>query len=59
MIFSLFCVAMDFVEDVRVGEECTETGLCAEIDRSATVLGARKISWIGIPEFSPTERDEL
>ena len=49
---------MDFIEDVGIGKECAETGLCAEIDRPAAVLGARKIGRVGVAEDPATERDE-
>ena len=49
---------MDFVEDIRVGKERAEAGSGAEIDRSATVLGAREIVRIGIAEDPPAKADE-
>ena len=49
---------MDFIEDVRFGKECAKAGLCAEIDRPAAVLDARKIGRVGVAEDPATERDE-
>ncbi len=49
---------MDFIEDIRVSQECTETGFGAEIDRPAAIFDAREISGVRVAEFSPTEGDE-
>jgi hypothetical protein len=49
---------MDLIEDLRVGQEGAETEVRAEIDRSAAIFDARKISWIRVAEFSTTEGDE-
>ena len=49
---------MDFVEDIRIGEEGTEAGFCAEIDRPAVILDAREIRGVRIAELSPAEGDE-
>lgn len=49
---------MDFVEDLRVGEECTESGFFAEIDPPATIFGAWIVSGIGIAEDSSAESDK-
>lgn len=57
-VLSLFRVAMDFVENIRVCQERAETGFGAEIDRPAAVLNAREIGWIGITEAPSTEGDE-
>jgi hypothetical protein len=59
MIFSFFRVAMDFIEDIRVGEECAEAGLRAEVDGPAAVLGAREIGWISVAKNPPAEGDEV
>lgn len=58
MFFSLFRISMGFVEDIRVSQERAKTGFCAEIDRPAAILDARKICWISIAELSSTEGDE-
>lgn len=57
--FSLFRVAMDFIEDIRVGQECAQAGLRAEIDRPAAILDAREIGGIRVAEFSPAQADKL
>lgn len=49
---------MNFVENIRISKECAETGFGAEVDRSAVILGARKIGGIGIAEDPPAEGDE-
>ena len=49
---------MDSIEDLGVGKECAKAGLCAEIDRPAAVLSARKIGRVGVAEDPATERDE-
>jgi hypothetical protein len=49
---------MDFIENIRVGEECAETRFGAEIDGPAAVLSAREISGIGIAEDPPAEGDK-
>jgi len=49
---------MDFVENIRVGEEGAETGIGAEIERAAAVLGSREVCWIGFAEDTPAESDE-
>ena len=49
---------MDFVENVRISEECAETGFGAEVDRSAAIFGARKIGGIGIAENPAAECDK-
>jgi hypothetical protein len=49
---------MDFIEDIRVSEECAQTELGAKIDGSAVIWDAREISWVRITEFSPAQGDE-
>ena len=49
---------MDFIESVRVSEECAETELGAKIDRSAAIWDAREICRIRITEFSSAQGDE-
>ena len=44
---------MDFVENVGVGEERAETGICAEIDGPATILDAWKVCRIGVAKDAP------
>ena len=46
---------MDFVENVWVGEERTQTGVCAEIDGPATIFDAWKVCRIGVAEDAPAE----
>ena len=50
---------MNFVEQIRVGQERPETGVRAEIDRPPFVFSPWKISRVGIPEDTPAEGDEL
>ena len=50
---------MDFVENIRVGKECTETGLGAEQDRSSAVFSAREVSGIRFAEDTSAESDKL
>lgn len=58
MILSLLRVSMDFIEDIRVSEECTETGFSTEIDRPAAIFGTREIGRICIAEDPSAEGDE-
>lgn len=46
---------MDFVENVGVGEERTETGICAEINGPATIFDAWKVCRIGVAEDASAE----
>ena len=50
---------MNFVKQIRVGQEGAETGFRAEIDDPPFVFGAREIGRIGIAEHAPTEGNEL
>ena len=50
---------MDFVENIRVGKECTETGLGAEQDRSSAIFDAREVSGIRFAKDTSTQGDEL
>ncbi len=50
---------MDFVEQIRVGQEGAETGVRAEIDYPPFVSGTREIGRIGVAEDAPTQGDEL
>ncbi len=58
MFSSFFRVAMGFIEGIRVGAECVEAGLGAEIDRPAAIFEAWKIGWVGVVEDPPAEGDE-
>jgi len=49
---------MDFVENIRVGQERAEAGLGAEVDRPAAIFSTRKILRVGIAEDPSAERDE-
>ncbi len=49
---------MDFIEDFRVGKECTQAGVGAEVDNSASIFDAREILRVCIAEDPPAERDE-
>jgi hypothetical protein len=50
---------MDSIEDVGISKECAKAGLCAEIDRPAAVLSARKIGRVGVAEDATAERNEV
>ena len=49
---------MDFIEDLGVGKERAEAGLCAKIYRPAAVLSAREIRPISVVEDPATESDK-
>ena len=49
---------MDFVENIRVGDEGAETGFSAEIDRAVAIFDPREVGWIGVAEYTPAEGDE-
>jgi hypothetical protein len=49
---------MNFIEDIRISEECSKAGFSAKIDRPAAVLSAREVGWVGITEDPSTEGDE-
>ena len=49
---------MDFVENIRVGEERTQTGFRAEIDRPAATFDSREVCRIGVAEHPSTEGNE-
>jgi hypothetical protein len=49
---------MDFIENIRVGQERAKAELGAQIDRSAAILNAREIGRIRITEFSSAQGDE-
>ena len=46
---------MDFVENVRVGEEGAETGFGAKIYRPAAIFDSREVCRIGVAEDAPAE----
>jgi hypothetical protein len=50
---------MDFVEQIRIGQERAETGVRAEIDRPPFVISAWEISRIAVAKNAPAKRDEL
>lgn len=50
---------MDFVKQIRIGQEGAKTGLRAEVDCPAFVFDAREIGGIGISENTPAKGDEL
>ena len=50
---------MDFVEDIRVGQERAETGLRAEVDGAAAILSTREISRICIAKDPSAQDDKL
>jgi hypothetical protein len=49
---------MDFIEDIWVSQECTETGFGAKIDRRSAIFDTREIGRIRVAEFSPAEGDK-
>jgi len=49
---------MNFIEDLRVGEERLEAGFSAEIDRPAAIVKARKIRGIGVAQDPSAEGDK-
>ena len=49
---------MDFIEQVGVGPECAEAGLCAEIKRPAAVFQAGKVGRVGFAEDSSAQGDK-
>jgi len=59
MVFSLFRVAMDFVENIRVGKEGAKTGIRAEQDHPPAILDAWIVGRIRVAEDSSTQGDEL
>jgi len=58
MFFSLFRVSMDFVEDIRVSQKRIVTGFGAEINRPASIYGAREIGRVRVAEDPPAQGDE-
>jgi len=50
---------MDFVENIRVGEERAEAGFSAEIDCPSAVLGTGEVGGIRVAEDTSTQGDEL
>jgi len=58
MIFALLGISVDFKKHVRVGQECAEAGLRAEIDRPASIFGAGVIGGVGVAENPSAKGDE-
>jgi len=56
--FILLRVAMNFIENIRVGGERTETGFGAKQNRPSVIFGSWKIRRVGIAENSSAEGDE-
>ena len=50
---------MDFVEQIRVGQEGAETRFRAEIDYPPFVFGTREIGRIGVAIDAPAESNKL
>ena len=50
---------MDFVKQLRVGEECAETGFCAKADEPSAVIGGREVLRIDLAEDSSAKGDEF
>ena len=49
---------MDFVENIRMGEEGAETGFGAEIDGASTVFDSREVCRIRVAEYTSAKGDE-
>ena len=47
------------VEPLRIGLECAETGVGAEVDRPSAELGAGEIARVGVVEDPPAKRDKV
>ena len=58
MVFALLRISVDFIEQIRVGQERAQAGLSAEIDNPAAGLGVWKICRIGIAEDPSAEGDK-
>jgi hypothetical protein len=52
MSILLFRIAVNFTENVRVGEESAETGFRAEEDAPAAMLRRREVLRVGVAEYS-------
>lgn len=50
---------MDFVENIRIGEEGAEAGVGAEQDRPSAVFGAGEVGRVRVAEDASTQGDEL
>lgn len=50
---------MDFVENIRVGEESTEAGFSAKQNRPSAIFGAGKVGGVSVTEDASAEGDEL
>ena len=49
---------MDFVKNIRVGEERTQTGFGAEINHPAAIFDSREVCRIGVAEPTSAEGNE-
>ena len=49
---------MDFVKDIRVGQEGAEAGLGTKVDRPASILGAREVCRISVAKDPSAESDK-
>jgi hypothetical protein len=49
---------MDFIEEVRIGQERAETGLRAQIDRSPSIPGTGKVGGVGVAKQPAAQSDE-
>src|SRR5690349_5861901 len=58
MLFSFFRITMGLVEDIRIGQKCTETGIGAKVDRPAAVFDPREISRVRVTKDAAAESDE-
>lgn len=59
LILILFRITMDFVENLRIGEERTQAGVGAEKDHPPVVPGTRKVGRVRIAEDASAQGDEL
>lgn len=50
---------MDFIENIRVGEERAQAGVGAEQDRPASIHSVREIVRIGVAKDPSAQGDEL
>ena len=49
---------MDFIEHIRVREECAQAGIGTKVDRPAAIFDAREICRVGIAEDAPAKGNE-
>lgn len=50
---------MDFIEQIRVGQERAKARIGAKQDRPTAIFGARVICRVGVAENPPAEGDEF